>query len=224
VRDIFHGVRQGIDTFDCVHPSRLGRHGGALVKASFWDETPSEEESVTPMTIAAKLKQEAKEAKLLAKEHALAMEAKERGEIYEMKIPARDNQDEDGNSISMPKKMAKSYRVREHTNVSKSRMRVDSRPIDSSCGCYTCKNFSRAYLHHLFKANESLGGTLVTIHNIHFMNRLMADIRRGIESGTLDEVEKEVGGFNSFLCLFVCLFTSIFPFIKIYIKYFHVHF
>ena len=38
VRDIFHGVRQGIDTFDCVHPSRLGRHGGALVLASHWDE------------------------------------------------------------------------------------------------------------------------------------------------------------------------------------------
>ena len=38
VRDIFHGVRQGIDTFDCVHPSRLGRHGGALVLATHWDE------------------------------------------------------------------------------------------------------------------------------------------------------------------------------------------
>ena len=38
IRDIFHGVRQGIDTFDCVHPTRLGRHGGALVKAAFWEE------------------------------------------------------------------------------------------------------------------------------------------------------------------------------------------
>lgn len=38
IRDIFHGVRLGIDTFDCVHPSRLGRHGGALVMAAFWEE------------------------------------------------------------------------------------------------------------------------------------------------------------------------------------------
>lgn len=47
VRDIFHGVRQGIDTFDCVHPTRLGRHGGALVRASFWDEEPNSQISDT---------------------------------------------------------------------------------------------------------------------------------------------------------------------------------
>jgi hypothetical protein len=55
----------------------------------------------------------------------------------------------------------KSRTVREHIDVTKARMRVDPRPIDASCACYTCRNFSRAYLHHLFKAKESLGGTLV---------------------------------------------------------------
>ena len=81
-------------------------------------------------------------------------------------------------------------RVREHANVCKSTMRHDHRPIDPRCGCYTCKNFSRAYLHHLFQAQESLGGILVSIHNIHFMNDLMADIREGIKTDTLDAVEE----------------------------------
>lgn len=47
------------------------------------------------------------------------------------------------------------------------------------------------YLHHLFRAKESTGGTLVSIHNIHFMNRLMADIRRGIAEGSLDNIEQK---------------------------------
>ena len=51
--------------------------------------------------------------------------------------------------------------VREHVDLSKARMRLDPRPIDPTCTCYTCKNFSRAYLHHLFRAKEMLGGTLV---------------------------------------------------------------
>lgn len=46
IRDIFHGVRQGIDTFDCVHPSRIARHGGALVLAAHWDEEPNPEEVI----------------------------------------------------------------------------------------------------------------------------------------------------------------------------------
>lgn len=54
------------------------------------------------------------------------------------------------------------------------------RPIDESCSCYTCQNFSRAYLHHLFKASELSAYTLATIHNLHFMVRLMADYRNKI--------------------------------------------
>ena len=61
-------------------------------------------------------------------------------------------------------------KIKEHFNVAKSTMRNDPRPIDENCDCYTCRNFSRAYLHHLFRAKESLGGSLVTIHNVHFMN------------------------------------------------------
>ncbi len=54
------------------------------------------------------------------------------------------------------------------------------RPIDEACSCYTCQNFTRAYLHHLFKAGELSSYTLATIHNLHFMVKLMADYRNRI--------------------------------------------
>lgn len=58
--------------------------------------------------------------------------------------------------------------------------RNDFGPIDSNCSCLVCKNYSMAYLQHLFKSNEMTGFTLATIHNIHFMVQLMADYRRKI--------------------------------------------
>jgi len=60
-------------------------------------------------------------------------------------------------------------------------------PLDEDCDCYTCSNFSRAYLHHLDKCNEILGSQLNTIHNLHYYQRHMAAIRAAIETGTLDE-------------------------------------
>jgi queuine tRNA-ribosyltransferase len=59
--------------------------------------------------------------------------------------------------------------------------RRDSAPVESGCPCYTCANFSRAYLHHLFQADEMLGPTLLSLHNVAFYLRLMADARRAIE-------------------------------------------
>jgi queuine tRNA-ribosyltransferase len=62
--------------------------------------------------------------------------------------------------------------------------RRDSAPVDSSCTCYCCANYSRAYLHHLFAADEMLGPTLLSLHNIAFYLRLMADCRKSILQGT----------------------------------------
>jgi len=59
----------------------------------------------------------------------------------------------------------------------------DSGPIESDCACPTCKQFSRAYLHHLFLADEMLGPTLVSLHNLAFYNRLMTDMRQAIVEG-----------------------------------------
>jgi queuine tRNA-ribosyltransferase len=61
--------------------------------------------------------------------------------------------------------------------------RRDSAPVESSCPCYCCANYSRAYLHHLFAADEMLGPTLLSLHNIAFYLRLMVEARRAIATG-----------------------------------------
>ena len=64
-----------------------------------------------------------------------------------------------------------------------SRFRTDPGPLDPDCGCYTCQNYSRAYLNHLDRCNEMLGPHLATVHNLWFYQQLMAEIREAIESG-----------------------------------------
>jgi queuine tRNA-ribosyltransferase len=123
VNDIFNGVQVGIDTFDCVHPTRLARHGGALVKAHHWQ--------------------------------ALGIKGKE------------------------------------HINLRNQSFKTDSRPIDETCECSTCKTYSRAYLHHLLKAGEILVINLLTVHNVFYMNTLMAAIRKAILENSLDQERKK---------------------------------
>lgn len=65
------------------------------------------------------------------------------------------------------------------------RYRRDTRPLDENCGCYTCQNFSRAYLYHLDKCREMLGAQLNTIHNLHYYQDLMAGLRGAIQAGVL---------------------------------------
>lgn len=113
IEDIFNGVRCGIDTFDCVHPTRLGRHGTALVK--------KEPKSRISLAIG--------------------------------------------------------------------KYKEDDKPIEDGCGCTTCKKFKRSYLHYLISARENIAFNLITNHNIYFMNKLMEDIRKGIEEDRLDEIE-----------------------------------
>ncbi|EKD33852.1 MAG: hypothetical protein ACD_75C02574G0002 [uncultured bacterium] len=66
--------------------------------------------------------------------------------------------------------------------IKNSRYRDDHLPLDEECTCYTCRNYSRAYLSHLFHAREILSYHLNTIHNLHYYLNLMADIRKAIES------------------------------------------
>ena len=120
IRDIFNGVAQGIDTFDCVHPTRVARHGGALVRP-----------------------------------------------------------------LNMPEDSK-----REHINLRNQRYRTDFNPIEPDCDCSTCMQFTKGYIHHLFKAQELLGYTLLTIHNVRYMNRLLEAIRQAIQDDRLDEESK----------------------------------
>ncbi|MDR0555626.1 MAG: tRNA guanosine(34) transglycosylase Tgt [Holosporaceae bacterium] len=119
IADIFRGVALGIDTFDCVHPTRIARHGNALVKVCHRTGDSS----------------------------------------------------------------------REHINLWSASCSVDDDPIEPDCDCFTCKNFSRAYLHYLLKARELLAPSAITIHNVRFMNRLMEEIRGGIINKNLKYVK-----------------------------------
>lgn len=109
IADILDGTAMGIDTFDSVQPTRVGRHGWALVKGA----------------------------------------------------------------------------PRERVNVRNARFRQEPGPIDETCGCETCATFSAGYLHHLLRADELLAITLLSIHNVFTMNRLMRDIRVAIADGLL---------------------------------------
>ncbi|MCB0933669.1 MAG: tRNA guanosine(34) transglycosylase Tgt [Mycobacterium sp.] len=79
-------------------------------------------------------------------------------------------------------------------NVTGARYRRDFSPVDPDCDCYTCAHYTRAYLHHLFKAKEILAATLCTIHNERFIIRLVDTIRDAIVSGDFDELGREVLG------------------------------
>lgn len=75
--------------------------------------------------------------------------------------------------------------------ITKSEYKMDERPIEDDCDCFTCKNFSRAYLHHLFKAKEILGPRLATIHNLRFMYNFMEKLRNSIKNRNYFEFRKE---------------------------------
>jgi len=79
----------------------------------------------------------------------------------------------------------------DHINLRNSSCRQDPNPIEPDCSCPTCQTYSRAYLHHLLKAQELLAMTLITMHNVAFMNRLLTAIRTAIAQGRLDEERKE---------------------------------
>ncbi len=94
----------------------------------------------------------------------------------------------------MPTRNARNSHIFTHTGVLKLRNaanKTDIRPLDDQCDCYTCQNFSRAYLHHLDKCKEILGATLNTIHNLRYYQILMADMRKALDENRFDEFVTE---------------------------------
>lgn len=110
--DLFMGIENGVDLFDCVLPTRLGRNGTIYTK---------------------------------------------RGKIIIMNT----------------------------------KFRSDYSPIESDCGCYSCKNYTRSYIAHLFHGKEMLAGTLASIHNLHFIVNLVKDIRQSILDDKFHEFKEE---------------------------------
>ena len=76
-------------------------------------------------------------------------------------------------------------------NIKNARHAEDQRPLDADCGCPACARYSRAYLHHLFKADEVLGLMLLSWHNIQYYQDLMAGMRAAIEAGTFADFEAD---------------------------------
>lgn len=110
--DLFMGIENGVDLFDCVLPTRLGRNGTLYTQ---------------------------------------------KGKIH----------------------------------ITNTCYREDLLPIEDGCGCYTCKNYSKGYLAHLFHGKEMLGGTLASIHNIYFIVNLVKKIRQSIFDGNFDKIRKD---------------------------------
>ncbi len=75
--------------------------------------------------------------------------------------------------------------------ITKNIYKEDFMPLEDECDCYTCRNFTKAYLHHLFKSKEHLAGRLATIHNLYFLERLILGIRKSIKEGTFKEFYQE---------------------------------
>ena len=85
----------------------------------------------------------------------------------------------------------KGFTARGSINIRNARHTEDARPIDEACTCPACTGHSRAYLHHLFKADEILGPMLLTWHNLHYYQSLMAGLRVAIVAGALQEFSNE---------------------------------
>ncbi|MCG7947440.1 MAG: tRNA-guanine transglycosylase, partial [Candidatus Thiodiazotropha taylori] len=93
----------------------------------------------------------------------------------------------------MPTRNARNGHLFTHQGVVRIRHaahQYDDSPVDPLCDCYTCRNYSRAYLRHLDKCNEILGARLNTIHNLYYYQKLMRDIRSAIENGRFEAFRK----------------------------------
>ena len=112
--DIWNLVESGIDTFDCVMPTRIARHGSALSR----------------------------------------------------------------------------YNSKGRINIKNSIYKKDQNSLEENCACSTCNNYSKSYIHHLFKSNEILGLQLLSLHNIFFMNSMMKEIRKSIDNNNFEEAKK----------------------------------
>jgi queuine tRNA-ribosyltransferase len=99
----------------------------------------------------------------------------------------------------LPTRNARNGWVYTRTGVVKlrnARYREDTRPLDERCGCYTCRHFTRAYLHHLQRVNEMLGARLNTVHNLYYYQQLMREMREAIEGGRFAAFASEFEQFQ----------------------------
>ena len=80
---------------------------------------------------------------------------------------------------------------RGQVNIKNARHADDPRPLDADCTCPACRNYSRAYLHHVFRAQEMISGMLLTWHNLHYFQHIMQGMRDAIEQGQFAQWERD---------------------------------
>lgn len=108
------------------------------------------------------------------------LEAVDRGvDFFDCVLPARNGRH--GNVYTSEGKL----------NLMNAKYELDAKPIDEKCDCPACKNYTRAYIRHLFKAKEMLAMRLCVLHNLHFYNKLMEEIRTAIDNGTYKEFKEQ---------------------------------
>ena len=77
-------------------------------------------------------------------------------------------------------------------NIKNSKFKEDFTPLDEECNCYTCKNYTKAYLRHLYVADEAFGKRLLSIHNVHFLLEITKKAREAIKEDRFNEFKEEV--------------------------------
>jgi len=95
---------------------------------------------------------------------------------------------------ALPTRLARNgalFTMRGRQNIRKAMYKTKDGPVDTDCDCYTCRTFSAAYLHHLFKCEELLAYRLATIHNLHFITRLIQRIREAIQQDTFSDFKND---------------------------------
>lgn len=108
------------------------------------------------------------------------LEAVERGvDFFDCVMPARNG------------RHGHVFTERGKININNKRFELDSKPIDEDCQCPTCRNYTRGYIRHLFKAKEILALRLCVLHNLYFYNKLMEDIRSAIDEGRFKEFKEQ---------------------------------
>jgi len=104
----------------------------------------------------------------------------------------------------MPTRIARNgtlYTSTGRVNIKSAKYETDFMPLDENCNCYVCKNFSRAYLRHIFKAGEITSLIYNTYHNLYFMKQFMDEIRQSIIDDRFNEIEKKWHNIFSFICI-----------------------
>ena len=85
-------------------------------------------------------------------------------------------------------------------HITNKRYETDPRPIDEHCDCPACRNHSRAYIRHLFKSEEQLGGSLADIHNLYFYNTLTEKIREALDEGRFEQFRNQYSSLLASKC------------------------